>query len=86
MDLARELIVIGREFKISGQRCHGDNYTDTLRKKYPNLIIRNETVTRALRKLRENGIFETPEDEQGYFYINNWPSTFIRSKGVEING
>jgi len=67
----RQLIEIGRYLRRNHSLCHYNDFIRVFYAKFPNLRerISVETLTRALRKLRERGVFFTPPNMKGQFFL-----------------
>jgi hypothetical protein len=68
--LNRELIEIGRFLREQKSSCHYNDYVNVFKARNGSRIS-VESICRALRKLREKGVFFTPPKMRGQFFISD---------------
>jgi len=68
MDMASELKDIGKFLKNAKSACHYNDYINMWKFRHGSRTS-YETITRRLRKMREQGIFITPPNMRGQFFI-----------------
>jgi len=68
MDLVSELKDIGKFLKNAKSPCHYNDYVNVFKFRHGSKVS-YESITRLLRKMREQGIFITPPNMRGQFFI-----------------